>query len=404
MTATVLFLTPDLPYPPHQGAAIRTFNLIKNLSGKYEIHLLSFSPGGSPSERIGALSTYCAQVHIVPTPVRSSIKRAISVLFSPNPDMALRLPSREFANQLRILTIGERFQLVQVEAIEMAQYGLALKDMGLRHPPLIVFEDINAEYLLQRRAFETDLRHPSRWLGAIYSLVQWLKLRRYEAKVCERLDRVIAVSHADAEALGRLVPGLKPTVVPNGVDSAHYLPAGIDHESDRTVIFTGKMDFRPNVDAVLWFSHEVLPVVRQEVPDVRFKVVGRDPHPRLRHLQKVPGVTLTGRVEDIRPHIAEAGVYVVPLRVGGGTRLKVLEAMSMGKAIVSTSLGCEGIDVAPDHELVIADEPAVFAEQVVDLIGDRDRRRELGLAARLKVEAHHDWRQIVPLLEQAYER
>lgn len=404
MTIRILFLTPDLPYPPHQGAAIRTFNLIKNLSPHYEVHLLSFAQEGHASDVIGPLAAHCREIVTVSPPVRSPTNRAVSVLFSAQPDMALRLPSLEFSNQLRMWLQRERFDFVQVEAIEMAQYGLTAKQSGLpSSPPLVVFDDINAEYVLQRRAFETDVTHPGRWAGAFYSLIQWQKLRRYEAEVCSQLDKVVAVSQADAQALQHLVPGLEPSVVPNGVDSTYYSPADTEKESDTAIVFTGKMDFRPNVDAVLWFAERVLPLVRQEVPEVHFKVVGRNPHRRLQPLKGTPAITLTGYVEDTRPYIAEAGVYVVPLRVGGGTRLKVLEAMSMGKAIVCTSLGCEGIDATRDRDLVIADEPTSFAERVVHLIRDRRRRRELGLAARRLVEARHDWRHIVPLLEQVYE-
>ncbi|TKJ30707.1 MAG: glycosyl transferase family 1 [Chloroflexi bacterium B3_Chlor] len=403
MTPKLLFLTPDLPYPPHQGAAIRSFNLIKNLVPSHEIHLLSFVQQSNASSRLGPLSTFCANVATVPAPSRSNKSRALSVLFSAEPDMALRLPSARFANQLRLCLQRERFDFVQVEAIEMAQYGLAVKRMSLPSQPQVVFDDINAEYLLQKRAFQSDIGHPTRWLGAFYSLIQWQKLQRYEAKVCRQLDRVVVVSHADGEALLELVPELHSTVVPNGVDTSYYTPTDRETESDTTLVFTGKMDFRPNVDAVLWFAREVLPLIREAVPQARFKVVGRDPHPRLNPLAERADMTLTGYVDDVRPHIAEAGVYVVPLRVGGGTRLKVLEAMSMGKAIVTTSLGCEGIDVADGRELVIADDTHTFAQSVVDLLGDTTRRRELGGVARSLVESTHDWRHITPLLEQVYE-
>jgi len=290
-----------------------------------------------------------------------------------------------------------------VEAIEMAQYGLAIKEMSLPSPPLVIFDDINAEYMLQRRAFETDIKHPSLWLGAFYSLLQWQKLRRYETEACRRMDKVVVVSQADRIALQRLLPGVESAVVPNGVDTSYYLPAHMEKESDTSLVFTGKMDFRPNVDAVLWFGQKVWPLIQQDVPKARFNVVGRDPHPRLRPLRGLPGITVTGYVEDIRPHIAEAGVYVVPLRVGGGTRLKVLEAMSMSKAIVSTSLGCEGIDMMPGLELLIADEPRSFAKKAVSLMQDRERRIELGLAARRLVEARYDWQHITSLMEQVYE-
>jgi sugar transferase (PEP-CTERM/EpsH1 system associated) len=403
MTAKILFLTPDLPYPPHQGAAIRTFNLIKNLTVRYDIHLLSFFEESNMSNEIGPLPRYCTSIATVPPPERSNKRRALSVLLSAKPDMALRLPSNEFTNQLRIYLERERFDFVQVEAIEMAQYGLAIKEMDLPSAPLVIFDDINAEYVLQKRAFETDLKHPSLWLGAFYSLIQWQKLRRYETEACRGMDRVVVVSEADEEALQRLLPDLQSIVVPNGVDTSYYLPAGMEKESDTTLVFTGKMDFRPNVDAVLWFAQKAWPLIQESIPGARFKVVGRNPHPRLHHLKGLPGITITGYVNDIRPYIAEAAVYVVPLRVGGGTRLKVLEAMSMSKAIVSTSMGCEGIDITPEQDLLIADEPLFFAKKVVELAKDRERRRELGLAARLLVEARYDWQHITSLMEQVYE-
>jgi sugar transferase (PEP-CTERM/EpsH1 system associated) len=403
MTAKILFLTPDLPYPPHQGAAIRTFNLVKHLAPHHELHLLSFAQEGRDPQAVGPLSTFCAAIATVPLPVRSTKSRALSVLFSTKPDMALRLPSQEFANQLRICLSRERFDFVQVEGIEMAQYGLAIRQMSLPSRSLLIFDDINAEYLLQRRAFETDTRRPRLWFSALYSFIQWQKLRRYEADVCREMDGVVAVSEADRKALLRLVPGLNITVVPNGVDTTYYFPAYGEAESDMTLVFTGKMDFRPNVDAVLWFVQEVWSSIRREIPEAQFKIVGRSPHPRLEPLRDVPGITLTGYVQDVRPHIAGAGVYVVPLRVGGGTRLKVLEAMSMGKAIVCTSLGCEGIDVTPDQDLLIADEPVAFAKLAVSLMKDGQRRRELGEAARSLAQARYDWRCIGPLLEQVYE-
>ncbi len=403
MSPRLLFLTPDLPYPPHQGAAIRTYNLIKNLAPRHEVHLLSFIQGEDEAERLESLSPYCTTVATVPAPSRSPVHRALSVLFSSRPDMALRLPSSSFANQLRMSLERERFDFVQVEAIEMAQYGLAIREMRTSSQPVVVFDDINAEYLLQRRAFETDIRHPRRWLPALYSLVQWQKLQRYEEDVCRRLDRTVVVSEADSRALHRLLPDLHCFVVPNGVDSSYFLPSSPEAESDTALVFTGKMDFRPNIDAVLWFVQEVLPLIRQEIPEAKFNVVGRNPHPRLRAVRETPGVTLTGYVRDVRPYVAEAAVYVVPLRVGGGTRLKLMEAMAMGKAIVSTSLGCEGIDVSHKRELLIADDPPTFAQAVVGLMEDRARRRRLQITARSVAESEHDWSQITPLLEQVYE-
>jgi glycosyltransferase involved in cell wall biosynthesis len=236
--------------------------------------------------------------------------------------------------------------------------------------------------------------------------VQWRRLRRYECQACRAADVVVAVSETDAEALRQLDPGLKPYVVPNGVDlafcSSAFRPlSGLLVPGSRDMVFVGKMDFRPNVDAVLWFAQNVLPLIRKEIPDARFWVVGKDPHPRLAPLKKDPAVVLTGWVEDVRPYIAGAAVYVIPLRIGGGTRLKVLEAMGMGKAVVSTSLGCEGFDLVAGQDLILADEPEEFGSSVVALLRDAGRREDLGRAAR-GFAAQYDWRAIVPLMEEVY--
>jgi len=392
----ILFLTPELPYPPDRGASIRSFNLIKNLAPRHEIHLLSFSSKESDLAEAGPLLDLCSQIETLPTPHRSTPQRLLSTLLSPRPDMALRLPSSEFESKLKAFLQKENFDLVQMEAIEMARYIPTVIES--HRPPRLIFDDINAEYLLQKRAFETDLRH-LRWLGAVYSLVQWRKLRRYEAWACRRVDQVVAVSEVDKGALRRLVPGLPVSVVPNGVDPRYYQPG--EGESDGSLVFTGKMDFRPNVDGVLWFFERVWPLVKGRLPQVRLLVVGRNPSPRLSPLLQDPQVIVTGFVPDVRPYIARANIYLVPLRMGGGTRLKVLEAMAMGKAIVSTSLGCEGIKTT-GQELVIADNESDFAQRVIDLWGDEKRRKGLGVAAR-RLAQKYDWKVITPLLEEVYE-
>jgi glycosyltransferase involved in cell wall biosynthesis len=296
---------------------------------------------------------------------------------------------------------------VQIEGIELAPYldvvDRVWPSSDRADRPLVVFDDHNCEYVLQERVFLTDLYSPARWLAAAYSFVQWRRLRRYEAQVCLGADRVLAVSQADARALRRLVPGLDVTVIPNGIDSRVYQPAAVEsHAAGHSLVFTGTMDFRPNVDAVLWFTKEVWPLIKAEVPDVHFSVVGQRPHRRLDPLREDRSVTLTGWVEDVRPYIADAAVYVAPLRMGGGTRLKLLEAMAMGKPVVATSLGAEGYPVADERELILADTPTQFAQAVVALLHSPVRRAELGHNARVFVERRYDWRVIVPWLEKVY--
>ncbi|MFQ5812562.1 MAG: glycosyltransferase [Anaerolineae bacterium] len=430
----ILFLTPQLPYPPHQGTTIRNYNLIANLAARHEIHLLSFVRSRDEIGRATPLHQHCRSIVPVLAPRRSPLKRLLSLFLSPLPDMALRLPSAEFQAKLAATLRRVPFDVVQIEGIEMARHWmLEVRNWKLDYetghptsnfqpfdyaqdrPPISVFDDHNAEYVLQQRAFETDVRQPRRWVGALYSLIQWKKLSHYEARVCRLADRVVAVSEADKAALQRLVPGLEVAVVPNGVDTEFYndqFPMSNDQArighwdlviGHCSLVFTGKMDFRPNVDAVLWFCREVLPLVRRKMPDVRFYIVGQSPHRRVLRLADDPAVTVTGYVDDVRPYIAGACVYVVPLRIGGGTRLKVLEALALGKPIVSTSLGCEGFeDLESGRELLVADTPEEFAQRVIELLSDAPRRERLGRAARRFVEERYDWRLIVPRLEQVY--
>ncbi|HID89771.1 MAG TPA: glycosyltransferase, partial [Anaerolineae bacterium] len=292
--------------------------------------------------------------------------------------------------------------VVHIEGIELACYLDLL--LEARPRPFILFDDHNCEYLLQKRAFLTDLTHPARWHAATYSLVQWLRLRRFEAWTCRQADQVVAVSDADAAALQTLVPGLSPVILPNGIEVDAYRPdiPPTPGMGEAALVFTGKMDFRPNVDAVLWFAQEVLPRIRQEVPEAHFWVVGQQPHPRLDPLRNDPAVTLTGRVGEIQPYIAGAAVYVIPIRMGGGTRLKLLEAMAMERAVVSTRLGAEGFPVHDGEELLLADTPDAFAAAVLSLLRNPDRRRALGRAGRRFVQIHYDWQVLIPRLEATY--
>jgi glycosyltransferase involved in cell wall biosynthesis len=436
----ILFLTPQLPYPPQKGTAMRNWGLISGLAERHEAAVLSFaSPPSNPPHlrgntsfpppRLGGDRGRAETVHveIVEPPTRSLRTRLRDILTTPKPDMALRLASEAYARRLADWLAREHFDVVHVEGIEMAPYidvvdavyprpssfpsggKRALSSPPLRggqrgdrsQRPLVVFDDHNCEYLLQKRAFLTDLRIPSRWAGAAYSFVQWQRLLDYEAQVCRRADRVLAVSEADAAALRKLVPDARIAVVPNGIDTRAYAPTLI-HPDTPTLVFTGTMDFRPNVDAVLWFAREVLPRVRAQAADARFLAVGQRPHRRLDVLRDDPAVTLTGFVEDTRPYIADAAVYVVPLRGGGGTRFKILEALAMGKPVVSTTLGAEGFPVTAGQELLLADEPEDFARAVVSLLDKPERRTSLGRAGRAFVETQYDWRAIVPLVERAY--
>lgn len=399
----LFFLTPQLPYPPQQGTTIRNFNIIKHLAPRHKISLISF---GTPDELANAepLRGLCQRIDIAPYPARSLTQRAWTTLTSQLPDMALRLKSEKMHATVARIVREEQFDIVQVEGIEMARYVTNLKSQNSESK--LVFDEHNAEYVLQRTAFESDVRLPKRWHGALYSLIQWKKLEQYERAICQRADHIIACSDKDAGFIKTLLNSKsKITVIPNGVDTRHFVPSDevcAKPLAEVSMVYAGKMDFRPNIDAMTWFAADILPRIRAEIPLAHLVIVGQKPAPRIVALKKDPGVEITGWVADTRPFVADAAVYVVPLRMGSGTRLKVLEAMAMGKAIVSTTRGVEGIDCTPGRDVVIADTPATFARVAIDLLRDPARRRWLGHNARALAESKYDWRVIVPAFERVY--
>jgi sugar transferase (PEP-CTERM/EpsH1 system associated) len=398
-----LFLTPQYPYPPHKGTTLRNFNIIANLAQRHQIDLLTFAEVQPPAD--SPLSKMCNRIALVPLHQRSIVRRAIDTILSPWPDMGLRLWSREYKQKLAEWLADSKYDVIQVEGIELARYALALP-----HPPggfrtsgrIILFDDHNSEYMLQQRIAEAEIAAHGWNLGAIYSSIQTRKLRGFERAMCRRADRIAVVSDADAAAIQQLDPSLKVNVIPNGVDTELYrrdkvTPIVLPPHS---LVFTGTMDFRPNVDAVLWFAQEVLPLVRQSIADAQFVIVGQRPHERLDVLRDETSITITGDVEDTRPYIVAASVYVIPLRMGSGTRLKVLEAFSLEAPIVSTTLGAEGFPIEHNRELLLADDPVSFARSIVELIADPARGQALGQAGRALAIDRYEWRKIVPKFEE----
>jgi len=399
----LLFLTPQLPYPPNKGTAMRNYGLIAGLAARHDIDVLTFADADSlRAARSSPLAAACRSIDACPAPTRSTARRALATALSSWPDMALRLWSTPLATRLARRLRERDYDILQVEGIEMARYGLLARRLAPR--ARWVFDDHNAEWLLQRRTYEAE-RELAGWSpGAIYSLIQTWKLKRFERKIGRAADGVVAVSPGDASALRELDPGLRVSVVTNGIDTAHFRRDTVTpvEFNAPTLVFSGTMDFRPNVDAVLWFAARVLPELRVAAPAVEFVVVGQRPHARLDALRGRPGIRITGAVDDVRPYLAGAAVCVVPLRMGGGTRLKVLEALAMQTPVVSTSLGVDGFEVESGREVIIADDPRQFAAGVLGLIEQSGRRQALVERGRQFVETRYDWTVIVPKMEEVY--
>jgi glycosyltransferase involved in cell wall biosynthesis len=232
---------------------------------------------------------------------------------------------------------------------------------------------------------------------------QYRSFMGYESRICRYFDMCICVSAQDQKELASLCPGTAIEVVPNGVDPDYFRP-GETEEDETRLVFTGSMDWHPNEDAVLYFCERIFPLIRAELPEIKFYIVGSNPTDRVLKLRGIEGVIVTGSVEDVRPYIASAAVYIVPLRIGGGTRLKILQALAMKKAVISTSIGCEGLDLQQDKHLLVADEPRQFAARTVQLIRDRSMRSRLGDDGKALVQERYDWDVIARKLELVYRR
>jgi glycosyltransferase involved in cell wall biosynthesis len=259
--------------------------------------------------------------------------------------------------------------------------------------PVVLFQH-NVEHMIWKRLRDVE-RTP--WRRVLLE-VEWKKMRRYEALACEKADLTLAVSDADRELLAQCAPRATIRTIPTGVDTAYFHPNGAE-EAPTSLVFTGAMDWYPNEDGVIYFIDTILSAIRRSVPEVSLSVVGRNPSERLRSVAARAGVHVTGTVEDVRPHVARATICVVPLRVGGGTRLKIFEAMAMGKAVVSTTVGAEGLPVVPGHHLLLADGVEDFANAVTSLLRDPGRRQRLGRAGRRLVQDHHSWTQVAQEFE-----
>ena len=438
MSRRILLLTPQLPWPLHQGTAIRNYHVTRWLAARHDVTLVTFGhPSGSDDpSHLAPLLALGVRVITAPAPGRRPLgRRFVDLWTTPIPDLARRLDAPSIRRALASLVDADAggFDVVQIEGLEMAGHGLWLHELlargakrappgiqggdGAIHPavssrasarPRLVYDAHNAEWVLQRRAFEADRFHPRTWPGAGYSWVQTAKLRRFERRLLETADVTIAVSEADAMALREVARPRQLYVIPNGVDPSAVRPAAPELVDPNLVVFIGKMDFRPNVDAMVWFVREVWPRVTARRPRTRLAIVGRDPTPKVRALATgsgpvAAGIHVTGAVPDVTPYLEQAGVVVVPLRVGGGTRLKVLEAMAAGKAIVATSMAVEGLDVAGGRQLILEDEPAALAQAIVELLASPERRLALGQAARRLVEERYAWDHLLGAVSGVYE-
>lgn len=395
----ILLLTPDLPYPSESGAALRNIGIIRGLSReRHRITLLSFAEQ-PPAPASNPLFQLCESVDSAPLPHHAKRKRVARLLFSAQADMAIRLSSAEFARILRRLLQDQSFDLIQFSGLELGCYLPLIQ--ANKKGAKVVYDALNAEAQLQRLVAQVDRQDLRRLPAAVYSSMQSARLEVFERAICRDVDAVAAVSHEDRKFLMEHA-GAPVYVIPNGITAADYEPPPGTTREPNLLVFSGKMDYRPNVDAVEWFHSAVFPLARAQCPEARLLVVGRNPHRRLQKLAATDGLALTGWVESVQPYLHRAAIYVAPLRMGSGTRLKILQAMAAGCAVISTSIGAAGLNRDLQGALTIADDAPAFAGAIVSLLEDESRRAEMGALAQKQASRHYDWSALIPRLLRAY--
>ncbi|MDQ2788063.1 MAG: glycosyltransferase family 4 protein [Chloroflexota bacterium] len=386
----ILFVAPHLPHPTQGGAAIRNWHLMQAASvGGHTVHLITpdiFQAGVDGSPRPLTLPAYR----------RTFPRRMRDLVLSREPDLAHRLGAHRLQPEIARRCHDDGYDLIQVEGLEMWP-SVPATDVP------IIYDAHNAEATLQKRMARQAWRD-RRFIRAAYSAIQARKLRRYEATIMRRARSTLAVSDADAAQMHALNPHAIVKIVPIGVDTGHYSPHAVSTPAHRTdVVFTGTFDYRANADAAEWFVTQVWPHIRRARPAARCALVGRNPSVKLRAYNGRNGITVTGSVPDDRPCMAAASVYVLPIRFGAGVRVKLLNAMSMGCAIVATPAACEGVAVLDGKEVVMvsSDAPS-FAHAVCALLDDPQRRASLECAARACASARYDWSVCTPALLAVY--
>jgi len=380
--------------PLDSGGKLRSFHIAKELAKLHEVTLFTFYAEEENDEHPTLVSLF-HKVVTHPMKIRSGrgigeALRYLATYFSSLPYVLAKYYDPEVARHLRSVLAADKYDVIICDFLTPAP--TIPFDRSI---PVVVFTH-NVEAMIWKRHWEVA-ENPL-WKFAFRR--EYQKMQATELRILRESAHVLTVSDTDTDFFARQIDRAKLTTVPTGVDVDYFQPA--HGEEPDNLVFTGSMDWMPNEDGILYFADQVLPLIRRRRPGVKLWVVGRRPGKRVESLAASDDrIQVTGRVEDIRPYVAKGAVYVVPLRVGGGTRLKIFEAMAMGKAIVSTTIGAEGLPVTTGSDIVLADTPEHFANAVCGLLESPEKRESLGRAARKLVEDRYSWAAVAKHVDQA---
>jgi glycosyltransferase involved in cell wall biosynthesis len=393
----ILWLKTELLHPVDKGGKIRTYQMLKALKREHHVTYLTLDDGTAALDAVEHAGEYCQELVRVPHHTREKFSAGFYAelaanLFSPLPYFMKKYESAEMRRE-----VAERARAGDFDVLVCDFLNPAVNVPPALPVPTVLFQH-NVEAMIWKRHYEVQT-HP---LKKAYLYGQWRKAFAYERAACRRFGLVVTVSRDDAETIGRDYGVPNVADVPTGVDTEFFRPVEDVRVEPDSLVFTGSMDWLPNEDAIQFFTREVMPHIRERLPQVKLTVVGRKPYASLLELSKRdPSIVVTGRVEDVRPYMERAAAYVVPIRVGGGTRLKIYEAMAMEKPVISTTVGAEGLPVRDGEDLLIADTPRAFADAVVRVLRDERLARALGERSAATVRERFSWDKVASVFAEA---
>jgi glycosyltransferase involved in cell wall biosynthesis len=361
--------------------------MLKELRREHDVTYLTLDDGSADQAARERAMEYCQELSCIPYRQQDKFSGGFYAeiglnLLSALPYAIKKYESRGMREAIADYVSSNRFDVVVCDFL-----APAINVPRTLPCPSILFQH-NVEAMIWKRHYEVQ-QHPAK---KAYLYGQWRKMLKFEQKMCRRFDCVVAVSREDSEAIQKEYGVAQVFDVPTGVDTEFFKSTGEVQRDPHNLVFTGSMDWLPNEDAIRYFTDQIMPLVKQSVPDLTLTVVGRNPFPGLVELSKRdPSIIVTGRVDDVRPYMERATAYVVPLRIGGGTRLKIYEAMAMEKPIISTTIGAEGLPLRDGEQLLLADTAEAFAQSIVRVLSDETLARRLGQQAASEVREKFGW-------------
>ena len=394
----ILFVTHSFPYPLDEGIKLMAYQLIKELSAKHKVNLLSLIENESENKYILELKKYCYKVETVAKVLpKSPAARTLNTFFQSTPFNILQFFSLEFENKLKLMLSEEKYDVIHFNFMNVSYYRNFMPDS---------IASVFCSYDAMSMHFCRNIAGENNALRKFYISRQYKKLMNYEKKMLPKFDRTVVVSPVDRNWFLSLFDNseTKPdiSVIPIGVDPEYFKPVFVE-EDYPSVIFRGIMNFLPNTDAALYFHNAILPLIEKEIPEIKYYVVGKNPTEQIRTISNGRKVIVTGYVEDIRPYIAKASINVCPMRIGTGMKYKIIEAMVLGIPTVATSFACAGIPELKNGEnIVIADTPEDFAKNIVLLLKDKNLRQRISASGRKVVLENYTWSKIASKFENLY--